>query len=55
MYSGHMLEELVRMVARAEEHARDTRIDEPEVRTIAMYVPAYTYEMQNQQVFMGAV
>ena len=53
MYSGQMLEELVQMVARAEEHARETRVSEPEMHMAPMYMPAYTCEAQNQQVFVG--
>lgn len=53
MYSGHMLDELVQMVARAEEHARDTSVAEPEVQAPAIYVSPFLYESRNQHAFVG--
>lgn len=53
MYSGHMLQELMEMVARAEDHAREIKTSEVDELATALYAPALVYERSNQQAFLG--
>jgi len=54
MYSGHMMQELMEMVARAEQNAREMKAAEADEMAQALYAPALVYERSNQQAFVGA-
>jgi hypothetical protein len=51
MYSGHLLEQLVEMVARAEEHAREMKTADAEA--VRVYAQAFGYETGNQRALAG--
>lgn len=54
MYSGKLMDELMQMVARAEEHAQELKaaeIVEPE--PYIAFVSRFIYEGTNQQVLAG--
>lgn len=53
MYSGHMIDELMDMVARAERHAAELRAPEPQAETLEFYPSRYLYDTANQQVLVG--
>ena len=53
MYSGRMLEQIVELVARAEENAREITVSEPEPQRAAVYSSAFLYEVPSQQVLVG--
>jgi hypothetical protein len=53
MYSGHMIDELMDMVARAERHAEEIKVaPEPQVE-MSYYAPRYLYETVNQHAMAG--
>ena len=55
MYSGHLMDELMQMVARAESQAQQMKAApevEPDPGTY--FVPRFAYERTNQQVHAGA-
>ena len=54
MYSGHLMDELTQMVARAEEHAQQMKAEE-EVRPdpVGYYVSRFVYENTDQRVLVG--
>lgn len=54
MYSGHMLQELMEMVARAEQHAREMRAEQADELAMALYAPALLHESSNRQAYVGA-
>lgn len=53
MYSGHMMQELMEMVARAEQHARDMKVEQADELAEALYAPALVFERSNHQAFVG--
>jgi hypothetical protein len=54
MYSGMMIEELMEMVARAEDQARGGYVSETE-RDAARFVPRLVYELADAQPMMAGV
>ena len=54
MYSGKMLSELMDMVARAEEHAKQIKVDEEQPEPYALYVSRLIYDQATQHAMMGA-
>ena len=54
MYSGHLMDELMQMVARAEQHAQEMKAS-AEVRPdpVGFYIPRMVYENPNQQALAG--
>ena len=54
MYSGHLMDELTEMVARAERHATELMATpETQPETVAFYAPRYLYGSSNQQALVG--
>ena len=53
MYSGHMLDGLMQLVARAEENARELKASAEEEQADAFYAQAFLYEAANQQALAG--
>ena len=54
MYSGHLMDELMQMVARAEGHAQEMKAAaEVQPDPVGFYVPRLVYEGTNQQVLAG--
>ena len=55
MYSGNMLNELMEMVARAEEHAKSLQAAEVaiELERYAFYASPYAYEAATQHELAG--
>ncbi|MGH9521446.1 MAG: hypothetical protein ACRD3E_02810 [Terriglobales bacterium] len=53
MYSGHMLQELMEMVARAEQNAREMKLEQNDELAKALYAPALLHEASNR-AYMGA-
>ena len=53
MYSGHMLDQLVELVARVEENAREIRVSEPEPERAEVYSSAFLYEVPSRQILVG--
>jgi hypothetical protein len=54
MYSGHLMEELTQMVARAESHAREIKAAaEVQPDPVGFYVPRLVYDGNSQQVLAG--
>jgi hypothetical protein len=54
MYSGTMIEQLMEMVARAEDHAHEVRVSEPE-RDQPRFASRFMYEMADAQPMMIGV
>lgn len=52
MYSGHLMDELMNMVARAERHAEEMRVA-PAPEAIEYFAPRYLYEATNQHALVG--
>lgn len=54
MYSGHLMDELMDMVARAERHAEQIKVaPEPQVETMIYFAPPYLYDTANQHALVG--
>jgi hypothetical protein len=54
MYSGHLMDELMLMVARAESHAQELKPPvEVEAEPAGYYVPRYIYDGNSHQVHAG--
>jgi hypothetical protein len=54
MYSGHLMDELMDMVARAEQHAQSTRVaPESKLDEMDYFAARYAYEATNQHALMG--
>ncbi len=55
MYSGKMLDELMEMVARAEEHARTLKAEvaEPAPQPYVFYASRYIYDGATQPALVG--
>ncbi len=53
MYSGHLMDELMDMVARAESHAQEMKTAEVRPEPAGYYVPRFVYESSTQQVLVG--
>ncbi len=53
MYSGHMMDELMDMVARAERHAEELRVAPEVVDAVEFYAPRYLYDSANQRALVG--
>jgi hypothetical protein len=54
MYSGHLMDELMQMVTRAESHAQQLKAaTEAEPDPGTYFVPRFAYERTNQPVHAG--
>ena len=53
MYSGNMLNELMEMVARAEEHAKELKAEREQPEPYVFYASRFIYDGQ-QQAMIGA-
>jgi len=54
MYSGHLMDDIMAMVARAESHAQEMKAAaEVKPDPVGFYVPRYVYDGNSQQVLMG--
>jgi hypothetical protein len=53
MYSGRLMDELMQMVERAEEHAQELKTLAVQPEPIRFYAPQFPYEKPNQQVYVG--
>jgi hypothetical protein len=54
MYSGHLMDELMQMVTRAESHAQQLKVaTEAEPDPGTYFVPRFAYERTNQPVHAG--
>ena len=54
MYSGNLMNELMQMVARAEEHARQLQVEQAEPEPYVFYASRFVYDGTTQHAMVGA-
>jgi len=54
MYSGKLLDELMQMVARAEEHATEIKAEQAQPEPYVMYASRLIYDGTTQAALVGA-
>ena len=54
MYSGKLMEELMQMVARAEEHANEIMAEQEQPEAYVFYSSRSAYDATTQPALMGA-
>jgi hypothetical protein len=53
MYSGRLMDDLMQMVARAEEHAKELKAEPVEPKPYVFYTSRYIYEAAAQTAYAG--
>jgi hypothetical protein len=54
MYSGHLMDELMHMVAQAEAHAKELRAEQAEPETYIQFASRFIYDGVTQPALAGA-
>jgi hypothetical protein len=54
MYSGKLMDELMQMVARAEEHANEIKAEQAQPEPYVVYASRLIYDGTTQSALMGA-
>jgi len=54
MYSGNLMDDLMQMVARAEEHAKEIKAEQAQPEPYVVYASRLIYDGATQTAFVGA-